>query len=88
MGMPREVKGVHVVTLGELIKDLASRPRILEHSRVERAARVLGVQIAGDRKRHFAKPESPALGRKFSRSAPMQVEESGWRLTSVGAHGP
>jgi hypothetical protein len=54
MGMPRDVKGVHVVTLGELIKDLASRPRILEHSRVERAARVLGVQIAGDRKRHFA----------------------------------
>ena len=52
--MPRDVKGVHVVALGELIKDLASRPRILEHSRVERAARVLGVQIAGDRKRHFA----------------------------------
>ena len=53
-GMPRDVKGVHVVALGDLIKDLASRPRILEHSRVERAARVLGVQIAGDRKRHFA----------------------------------
>jgi hypothetical protein len=53
-GMPRDVKGVHVVALSGLIKDLASRPRILEHSRVERAARVLGVQIAGDRKRHFA----------------------------------
>jgi hypothetical protein len=53
-GMPRDVKGVHVVALGDLIKDLASRPRVLEHSRVERAARVLGVQIAGDRKRHFA----------------------------------
>jgi hypothetical protein len=52
--MPRDVKGVHVVALGDLLKDLASRPRILEHSRVERAARVLGVQIAGDRKRHFA----------------------------------
>ncbi len=46
--------GVHVVALGDLIKDLATRPRILEQSRVERAARVLGVQIAGDRKRHFA----------------------------------
>lgn len=54
VGMPRDVKGVHVVALGNLSKDLASRPRILEHSRVERAARVLGVQIAGDRKRHFA----------------------------------
>jgi hypothetical protein len=53
-GMPRDVKGVHVVALGDLIKDLATRPRILEQSRVERAARVLGVQIAGDRKRHFA----------------------------------
>ncbi len=53
-GMPRDVKGVHVVALGDLTKDLASRPRILEHSRVERAAGVLGVQIAGDRKRHFA----------------------------------
>lgn len=53
-GMPRNVKGVHVVALGDLIKDLATRPRILEHSRVERAARVLGVQIAGDRRRHFA----------------------------------
>jgi hypothetical protein len=54
VGMPRDVKGVHVVALGDLTKDLATRPRILEQSRVERAARVLGVQIAGDRKRHFA----------------------------------
>ena len=53
-GMPRDVKGVHVVALSDLLKDLVTRPRILEHSRVERAARVLGVQIAGDRKRHFA----------------------------------
>ena len=53
-GMPRDVKGVHVVSLDDLTKDLASRPRILERSRVERAARVLGVQIAGDGKRHFA----------------------------------
>ena len=53
-GMPRDVKGVHVVALGDLAKDLATRPLVLEQSRVERAARVLGVQIAGDRKRHFA----------------------------------
>ena len=53
-GMPQDVKGVRIVELGDLLKDLVTRPRILEHSRVERAARVLGVQIAGDRKRHFA----------------------------------
>jgi hypothetical protein len=53
-GMPRDVKGVHVVTLADLIKDLVSRPRSLEQMRVQRAARVLGVEIAGDRKRHFA----------------------------------
>jgi len=44
---------VHVVTLSELIKDLVSRPRALEQMRVQRAARVLGVQIAGDVNRHF-----------------------------------
>lgn len=53
-GMPRDVKGVHVVMLSDLIRDLVSRPRVLELIRVQRAARVLGVEIAGDRKRHFA----------------------------------
>jgi len=53
-GMPRDVKGVHVVALSDLLRDLGSRPRILDRSRVERTARVLGVQIAGDRKRHLA----------------------------------
>jgi hypothetical protein len=52
-GMPRDVKGVHFVTLGDLIRDLTSRPRVMEPTRVQRAARVLGVQLAGDRKRHF-----------------------------------
>jgi hypothetical protein len=51
--MPRDVKGVHFVTLGDLIRDLTSRPRVMEPTRVQRAARVLGVQLAGDRKRHF-----------------------------------
>lgn len=53
VGMPRDVKGVHVVALSDLIKDLVSRPRALEQMRVQRAARVLGVQIAGDLNRHF-----------------------------------
>jgi hypothetical protein len=52
-GMPRDVKGIHVVTLSDLIKDLVSRPRALEQMRVQRAARVLGVEIAGDAKRLY-----------------------------------
>jgi hypothetical protein len=52
-GMPRDVKGVHVVALGDLIRDVTARPRVMEPTRVQRAARVLGVQLAGDRKRHF-----------------------------------
>ena len=52
-GMPRDVKGVHVVALSDLIKDLVTRPRALDQMRVQRAARLLGVQIAGDGKRLF-----------------------------------
>ena len=54
MGMPRTVKGVRILSIGELVKDLTARPRALEQIRVQRAARVLGVQIPGDPKRHFA----------------------------------
>lgn len=54
VGMPREVRGVRVLALADLVKDLAARPRALELMRVQRAARVLGVEIPGDRKRHFA----------------------------------
>jgi hypothetical protein len=53
-GMPRDVKGIHIVALGDMIRDLTSRPRVMEPTRVQRAARVLGVQLAGDRRRHFA----------------------------------
>jgi hypothetical protein len=54
MGMPRTVKGVRILSIGELVKDLTARPRVMEQIRVQRAARVLGVQIPGDSKRHFA----------------------------------
>ncbi len=54
MGMPRTVKGVRILSIGDLVKDLTARPRVMEQIRVQRAARVLGVQIPGDRKRHFA----------------------------------
>ena len=51
IGMPRDAKGVRFVGLDELVSDLTSRPRTLELLRVHRAARTLGVQIAGDAKR-------------------------------------
>ncbi len=54
VGMPRTVKGVRFVSIGSLVKDVTARPRVMEQIRVQRAARVLGVQIPGDRKRHFA----------------------------------
>ena len=54
MGMPRTVKGVRILPIGELVKDLTARPRVMEQIRVRRAARVLGVQIPGDSRRHFA----------------------------------
>ena len=53
IGMPRDVKRVRVVGISELVSDLTSRPRILQLPRVQRAARALGVQIAGDAQRHF-----------------------------------
>ncbi len=52
IGMPRDVKRVRVVGIAELVSDLTSRPRILELPRVQRAARALGVEIAGDAQRH------------------------------------
>jgi hypothetical protein len=54
MGMPRTVRGVRILLIGDLVKDLTVRPRVMERIRVQRAARVLGVQIPGDHKRHFA----------------------------------
>jgi len=53
IGMPREVRGVRFVQIGDLVRDLTGRPRTLELTRVQRAARLLGVEIPGDRNRHF-----------------------------------
>jgi hypothetical protein len=53
IGMPRTAKGIRFLQLGDLLKDLTSRPRALELTRVQKVARVLGVQIPGDEKRHF-----------------------------------
>jgi len=54
VGMPRDVRGVRVLALAHLVEDLAGRPRILELTRVQRAARAFGVEIPGDRRRRLA----------------------------------
>jgi hypothetical protein len=51
--MPRDVKGIRFVQIADLLKDLTGRPRVLELTRVQRAVRLLGVEIPGDRNRHY-----------------------------------
>jgi hypothetical protein len=53
VGAPRTVGGVRIVGVSELARDMAARPRVQEAMRAQRAARALGMQIAGDRRRHF-----------------------------------
>jgi hypothetical protein len=54
-GGPRSVRGVRVVPLTYVARDLSGRARVLPPTRAQRAARVLGMQLAGDRKRHFVR---------------------------------
>jgi hypothetical protein len=53
-GSPRTVKGVRILQLSQIAHDLTNRSRTMPVSRAQRAARTLGVQLAGDHKRHFA----------------------------------
>ena len=54
MGAPTTVRGVRFVTLKDLVGDIAGRGAQLERARAQRAARALGMHIAGDENRHFA----------------------------------
>ena len=53
-GSPRTVKGVRILEIREVAHDLTNRSRSMPVARAQRSARTLGVQIAGDQKRHFA----------------------------------
>jgi hypothetical protein len=44
---------VRVVHVRDLAKDIADRPRVLLRLRAQRAARVLGMKLAGDERRIF-----------------------------------
>ena len=53
MGPPMTVKGVRILHVRDLARDLSARPRALEQGRAQRGARALGMKLAGDHKRHF-----------------------------------
>jgi hypothetical protein len=52
-GPPTSVSGVRFVHLRDIVRDLTGRSSALSRSRAQRAARVLGMQLAGDQSRHF-----------------------------------
>jgi hypothetical protein len=53
-GGPTEAAGVRFVRVEDLAHDLSARPGVQSHTRAQSAARTLGMQVAGDKKRHFA----------------------------------
>jgi hypothetical protein len=53
-GGPTEAAGIRFVRVEELARDLSARPGVQSHTRAQSAIRMLGMQIAGDQKRHFA----------------------------------
>jgi hypothetical protein len=53
-GPPRTVRGVRYLHVKDVARDLSSRPSSLPRGRAQRAARTLGMHIAGDEGRHFS----------------------------------
>lgn len=53
-GGPVTAAGVRFVRVEDLAHDLSARPGIQSHTRAQSAVRSLGMQVAGDKKRHFA----------------------------------
>jgi hypothetical protein len=47
-GAPRSDRGVRVVQVRDLAKDMTDRPQALPHLRAQRAARALGMKLDGD----------------------------------------
>ena len=61
-GGPRTVRGVRVVTVEGLAADVARREKVLAPTRAQRAARLLGMTIAGDDKRNITVVRPSARG--------------------------
>ena len=53
-GPPTSVSGVRFLHVRDLVRDLTGRTGALSRGRAQRAARVLGMELAGDRSRHFS----------------------------------
>jgi hypothetical protein len=53
-GPPRTLRGVRYLHVRDLARDLSGRPSSLPRGRAQRAARTLGMHIAGDEGRHFS----------------------------------
>jgi hypothetical protein len=53
-GAPAIAGGVRFVPVEDLARDLSARPGVQSHTRAQSAIRMLGMQVAGDQKRHFA----------------------------------
>jgi hypothetical protein len=51
---PATAAGVRFVRVEDLAHDLSARPGVQSHTRAQSAVRMLGMQVAGDKKRHFA----------------------------------
>jgi hypothetical protein len=49
-----EAAGVRFVRVADIARELSARPGVQSHTRAQSAARALGVQVAGDQRRHFA----------------------------------
>jgi hypothetical protein len=54
MGAAVTTRGVRFVSRSDLVKDIVGRAASVQRTRAQRAARVLGMQISGDERRHFA----------------------------------
>lgn len=52
-GPPVDAAGVRFVRVPDLARDISARPSVQGHTRAQSAARALGMQVAGDQKRHF-----------------------------------
>ena len=52
-GPPVEAAGARFVKVADLARDISARPGLQSHTRAQAAARSLGMQVAGDQRRHF-----------------------------------
>ena len=65
-GAPRSDRGVRVLQVRDLAKDMADRSHVLPRLRAQRAARELGMRLDGDERRIFIGGEPGAVRRELA----------------------